>query len=106
MYSYHAQGSIIKSNGEWARTCGVSSDFNWPLLPESVNKLAAGNKFLEGTLILGMIFLLMMFTWLGSALFKGYRRRKYVRLAGEEAQLAVTPSYGTQGEKGLGQYRA
>ncbi|KAI0692155.1 phosphoglycerate mutase-like protein [Cytidiella melzeri] len=104
-FIYRLEGSVIHSNGEWARTCGIGSQYSsWLTLPESVNKMTAGDKFLEGTLVLGMIFFLMMFTWLGSYLFKGYRRRSALRLRGEEASLESI-NYGAAGEKAMIQYR-
>lgn len=103
---HSAQGSLIHSNNEWARACGIGlhETSSWLTLPDSVNNITAGNKFLEGSLILGMIFFLMMFTWLGSYLFKGYRRRSALRLRGEEAGLGVT-NYGSANEKNMAQFR-
>ncbi|KAI0090566.1 phosphoglycerate mutase-like protein [Irpex rosettiformis] len=102
-FIYRLEGSIIHSNGEWARTCGIGYS-SWLSLPESVSNMTSNNKFLEGTLVLGMIFFLMMFTWFGSYLFKGYRRRRSaLRLRGEETGLQTT--YGAADEKASLQYR-
>ncbi|KAI0343444.1 phosphoglycerate mutase-like protein [Trametopsis cervina] len=105
-FIYRLEGSLIHSNNEWARACGIGlhETSSWLTLPDSVNNITAGNKFLEGSLILGMIFFLMMFTWLGSYLFKGYRRRSALRLRGEEAGLGVT-NYGSANEKNMAQHR-
>ena len=66
--------------------------------------MASNNKFIQGTLVLGMIFFLMMSTWFGSYLFKGYRRRRNaLRLQGEESGLHTT--YGAANEKVSIQYR-
>ena len=66
--------------------------------------MASNNKFFQGTLVLGMIFFLMMSTWFGSYLFKGYRRRRQaIRLRGEETGLQTT--YGAAEEKASLQYR-
>jgi hypothetical protein len=41
-------------------------------------------KFLEGTFSMAVVFLVMMFAWLGAFLFKRGRRSRYIRLNGEE----------------------
>ncbi|PSS05536.1 hypothetical protein PHLCEN_2v3738 [Hermanssonia centrifuga] len=90
-FIYRLENSVINSNSHWARTCGVSTG------PELAD---AGNKFFDAIMGMGMIFVLMLFAWLGSFVIKRYRRSNYVRLQGEEARLESI-SYGTRGEKAM-----
>lgn len=77
------QNSVIHNNEQWARACGIENDFSWPTLPGAAEKLA-GSRFLEGTFAMAVVFLLMMFVWVGSFAVKRFRRRNYIRLHGEE----------------------
>lgn len=73
-FIYRLEGSVIHSNGQWARACGGGAEEN--TVPES--------KFLEATSCMGLVFVIMMLAWAVSFGVRSYRRRNYIRLQGEE----------------------
>ena len=75
VHLFTIQGSVIKSNGEWARVCGAGSED----LASS-----ATNRFLEATACMGTVFVLMLLVWTVSFGIKRYQRRNYIRLQGDE----------------------
>ncbi|KAJ3491471.1 hypothetical protein NLI96_g722 [Meripilus lineatus] len=100
-FIYRLEGSVINSNREWASICsGSGATTSWFNLPSSEN---AASRFIDATMGMAALFILMLFAWIGSVAIRRYKRRSYVRLHGEEVPVMT---YGTQDEKAAIQYRA
>lgn len=78
-FIYRLEGSVIKSNREWAKVCGANSV--WPQLPEVSAKT---NALVNGGCGVIVAFILMLGLWLVSKTVRNMRRRNYIRIGGEE----------------------
>ncbi|KAI0935471.1 hypothetical protein AcW1_005149 [Taiwanofungus camphoratus] len=87
-FIYRLEGSLINSNREWAKTCGVGS--TWPELTETAS---AGKTVVSAACGIAMAFVLMFGVWLIAKSINRFRRRNYVCLQGEEElQVGASPA--------------
>ncbi|KAJ3559863.1 hypothetical protein NM688_g75 [Phlebia brevispora] len=91
-FIYRLEGSLIHSNKEWARVCGISSEESLP------NAASISGKFLEATTCMGLVFFVMLLASVVSYGVRSYRRRNYIRLQEEEDGIQSV-GYATQNEK-------
>ncbi|KAF7798956.1 hypothetical protein EIP86_010185 [Pleurotus ostreatoroseus] len=90
-FIYRLEGSLIHSNGEWARACGISGG---DLAPSA----SAGRKFLEATTCMGVVFFVALLASIVSFFVRSYRRRNYIRLRDQEDEIQ-SMAYVNQNEK-------
>jgi len=112
-FIYRIENSVITSNSDWARACSINDvapvESSWFGLPTiGTSESGANNRFIDATLGMAFIFVLMLVAWFGSFAVKRYKKRRdYIRLPEEEVQADATlVTYQYRDVKGDVQLRA